>query len=348
MLEIDGAHGEGGGQILRSALTLSALTGRAVRLINLRARRGRPGLRPQHLAAVKAMAALCDAQIEGATLGSQTLTFVPQVAPRAGSYVFDVSRLSGTGSAGATTLILQTVLLPLAMASGVSQLSLRGGTVVPMSPPAPYLEHVYVPLLFELGLRVKLTHRLWGFYPIGGGELLAEVRGGVQLKGCDLVERGPLRKIEGIAFAARLPSHIPQRITNRASGLLRGMGFEVHIVPRHVPSPGVGAGLFLYAQYAYTRAGFLSLGRRGLPSERVAEIACQAFLDFHRTGACVDRHLADQLVLPLTMATGPSHVTVARVTSHLLTNVWLANQFGLRNIWVEGAEGETGVLHVEG
>ena len=348
MLEIDGAYGEGGGQILRSALTLSVLTGRAIRLINLRARRKRPGLRPQHLTAVKAAAALCDAQIEGAALESQTLTFVPQTSPKPGSYLFDISRMSGTGSAGATTLILQTVLLPLAMASGDSQVRLRGGTVVPMSPPAPYLEHVYVPMLFELGLRVRLTHRVWGFYPIGGGELLAEVKGGVQLKGCELVERGPLQRVEGIAFAAHLPSHVPQRMTNRATGLLKGLGIDVHVEPRHVPSPGIGAGLFLYAHYAHTWAGFLSLGRRGLPSERVAEIACRAFFDFHRTGACAERHLADQLVLPLTVALGPSHVTVACVTSHLLTNVWLVNQFGIRDVWVEGVEGETGVLHVEG
>jgi len=137
-------------------------------------------------------------------------------------------------------------------------------------------------------------------------------------------------------------------MTNRATGLLKGLGIDVHVEPRHVPSPGIGAGLFLYAHYAHTWAGFLSLGRRGLPSERVAEIACRAFFDFHRTGACAERHLADQLVLPLTVALGPSHVTVACVTSHLLTNVWLVNQFGIRDVWVEGVEGETGVLHVEG
>ncbi|HSQ38598.1 MAG TPA: RNA 3'-terminal phosphate cyclase, partial [Anaerolineales bacterium] len=192
---IDGSHGEGGGQILRSALTLAAITGDAVRLENIRANRAKPGLRPQHLTAVRAAAAVCNAHVEGAERDSQALTFTPQTPPQAGDYVFDVNDVVSSGSAGAMTLVLQTVLLPLALADGPSRLILRGGTAVPMSPPAPYLEHVYLPTLFEMGVQVRVAHRLWGFYPQGGGELDVEIAGRAIVHSLDLTERGAPERV---------------------------------------------------------------------------------------------------------------------------------------------------------
>ncbi|HOT92103.1 MAG TPA: RNA 3'-terminal phosphate cyclase [Anaerolineae bacterium] len=344
---IDGSHGEGGGQILRSALTLAALTGDAVRLENIRAHRAKPGLRPQHLTAVRAAAVICNAAVEGAERDSQTLTFTPQTPPQAGAYVFDVSDAAEGGSAGATTLVLQTVLLPLALADGPSRLILRGGTVVPMSPPTPYLEQVYLPMLFEMGVRVQLTHRVWGFYPQGGGELEVEIAGRATLRPLDLTERGAPERVTGIAFAARLPSHIPQRMSDRARAVLTQAGLpRVGVEPQHVTSPGVGAGLFLLAQYAHSRAGFIALGRQGLPSERVAEMACRELLEHHRSGAPVDPHLGDQLVLPFVLAEGVSRAAVSRVTQHLLTNVWVAGHFDLPAARVTGEEGQPGMLIV--
>jgi RNA 3'-terminal phosphate cyclase (ATP) len=344
MLTIDGSYGEGGGQILRSTLTLSAVTGRAVHLTRIRANRSSPGLHPQHLTAVRAAAAVCSAELEGDALDSQTLTFVPQSPPQAGDYTFDVTEVAGRGSAGSVTLVLQTVLLPLALAGGKSTLTLRGGTAVPMSPPAPYIEKVYIPTLFELGVRARIDHRRWGFYPRGGGELVAEVTGGDELRGRVFGARGPLNRVEGLAFAANLPSHIPQRMTNRARSLLREAEMETRIEPRHVPSPGTGTGLFLCARYDPLPAGFLMLGRRGLPSEEVAEIACRALFAHHETGTVADMHLADQLVLPFALAKGPSHASVSKVTRHLQTNVWVAHQFGFDALHLEGEMDEPGTL----
>ena len=345
MRQIDGSHGEGGGQILRSALALSAITGDAVSVENIRANRSKPGLRPQHLTAVRAAAAICNARLEGDHLGSQALTFAPQTPPQPGTYFFDVSDAAQGGSAGAVTLIAQTVLLPLALASGPSNVLLRGGTAVPMSPPVPYLEHVYLPTLFEMGVKARLTHRVWGFYPPGGGEIQIEIAGAATLRPIDLVERGAPERVEGTAFAAKLPSHIPQRMSDRARRVLGGAGFSrVDVEAQHVTSPGIGTGLFLLARYAQSRAGFVALGRRGLPSEEVADAACRELLQHHYTGAAVDLHLGDQLVLPFALATGVSRASVSHITRHLLTHVWVVAHFNLPLPRVEGDEGQPGML----
>ncbi len=337
MLTIDGSYGEGGGQILRSTLTLSAITHKPVRLVNIRAGRSKPGLRPQHLTAVRAAGAICDAELEGARLDSQTLTFVPRTAPRSGEYTFDVVDAARGGSAGSVMLILQTVLLPLALAPGDSRLILKGGTNVLWSPSALYVQHVYLPILAKLGVTASLDILRWGFYPRGGGEVTVSIRGNTSLNPWHCTERGALEAIEGIAYAANLPSHIPQRMSDRARALLKRKisdlensrdGVTVHITPRHVSSIGPGAGLFLLARYANVRAGFTALGRRGLPSEKVAEIGVQDLLA-HYHGWGVDAHLGDQLVLPLVLSRGPARIAISEITRHLLTNVWVALKFEL-------------------
>ncbi len=354
MITIDGSYGEGGGQILRSSLTLAALTGQAVQLKNIRANRSKPGLRPQHLTAVRAAARICNARVESAALNSQSLTFTPQTPPQAGVYVFDVNDAATYASAGATTLILQTVLLPLALAPGASKVTLRGGTHVPMSPPAIFLEQVYLPLLFEMGVRARLNHRMWGFAPQGGGELDVEIAGQARLRPLDLSERGALKSVEGLAFVSELPPHIPQRMSDRAAMLLRQAGCQhVSIEARQVPARGIGTGIFLLARYdsatcsGGARAGFDALGRRGLASEQVAEMACHDLLNHHRTGATVGPHLADQLVLPFALAGGTSRAHVSRITQHLLTNLWVIQQFELATIHVEGRENESGAVVIE-
>lgn len=354
MVTIDGSYGEGGGQILRSSLTLATLTGQAVQLKNIRANRSKPGLRPQHLTAVRAAARICNAHVENAALNSQTLTFTPQTLPQPGVYVFDVNDAATYASAGATTLILQTLLLPLALASGPSKVTLRGGTHVPMSPPAIYLEQVYLPILFEMGVRARLNHRMWGFAPQGGGELEVEIAGQSRLRPLDLSERGALKSVEGLAFVSELPPHIPQRMSDRATMVLRQAGCShVTVEARQVPARGIGTGIFLLAHYESAtcsggaRAGFDALGRRGLASEQVAEMACHNLLGHHCTGAAVDPHLADQLALPFALAGGVSRAHVSRITQHLLANLWVTQQFELAAAHVEGQEGEPGAVIVE-
>jgi RNA 3'-terminal phosphate cyclase (ATP) len=177
----------------------------------------------------------------------------------------------------------------------------------------------------------------WGWYPVGQGEIRVTIRGqGGDLVPLALVERGALRRVTGRAVAANLPSHIPQRMTVRAHSLLEGAGVDAHIEPLRVRAACAGAGIFLTAEYERIRVGFSALGAKGKPSEAVAEEAVAALLAHRDSGAALDQHLADQLVLPLALAGASSSFTVERVSRHLTTNCWVVEQFGLAQIQVEG------------
>ncbi len=333
MVVIDGSYGEGGGQVLRTALTLAALTGRPMCIEHIRAGRRKPGLQPQHLTAVRAAAVVCRAYLEGDELGSQALTFVPGGPPRPGKYTFDVAEAARRGSAGSVSLVLQTVLLPLALGDGESHLTLRGGTHVPWAPPVPYLEHVFLPLLAQMGMRAQVELVRWGFYPAGGGEVRVWI-GGREGPPCPIVltEHGELQRVWGTAAVMNLPAHIPQRMAARARNVLAEAGLQAQVEPRRLHGVGPGAGIFLFAEYAHATAGFTAYGRKGLPAERVAEAACENLLAHHRSDAPVDPHLADQLVLPMALAKGESQVATSQVSQHLLTNVWVVRQFLTREL----------------
>ncbi len=356
MIEIDGSLGEGGGQVLRTALTLSALTGQAFHLFNIRAGRKNPGLAPQHLTSVRATAAVCQAEVRGASERSKEIWFAPGSEPRSGEYRFDVREAAQGGSAGAASLIFQTVLLPLLAAEGESRLTLRGGTHVPWSPAFHYLRDVYLPALRKMGAEAEVELAAWGFYPVGEGEMRARVKGsrgaGVQKSALarpfHLSQRGELMEVSGLAVACNLPSHIPQRIADRARSLLKSEGLSANIRPERVRGAGPGAGLFLTARYQHVSAGFSALGQRGKPSETVAEEACRELLAFHRSqGAAVDLHLSDQILLPCAVAPGQSEYTTSRVTAHLLTNAEVIGRFLPVRISIEGSESEPGVVRVE-
>jgi RNA 3'-terminal phosphate cyclase (ATP) len=277
---IDGAHGEGGGQILRTALSLSAITGRPLRIERIRALRRNPGLAAQHLTAVRAAAGLCGAQLSGDTLGSTCLDFAPQAPIASGNYVFDVSLAREGGSAGAVMLVLQTVLLPLAYAGGDSRVELHGGTHMAWSPPFDYVRDVWLSMLSRLGVDVEASIELiaWGWYPVGkGDEVHARIRGEGghrrTLQPLELEERGPLLRIFARSVAANFPAHIPQRMADRARSLLAVLGADLYIEPLRVRAACPGAGLFLTAEYANLNCGFSAHGAIGKPSEQVAEEA---------------------------------------------------------------------------
>ncbi|MFQ6059433.1 MAG: RNA 3'-terminal phosphate cyclase [Anaerolineae bacterium] len=349
MMTIDGSYGEGGGQVLRTSLALSALLAQPVRIENIRAGRRNPGLQAQHLTGVQATAQVCQAKLEGAELRSQTLTFVPQSPPRTGKYAFDVAQARKGGSAGATSLVFQTLLLPLAFAPGTSRLTIQGGTHVAWSPPFHYLERVYLPTLARMGIEAEVSIERWGWYPIGGGVVKARVKGTEGTKGLvgiNLTERGELIRLSGISALSNLPRHIVERQKRRAEGILRAEGFDPEIEIVDAPARGQGTCVFLVAEYENALAGFTALGARGKRAEKVAEEACHDFLAYHRSGACLDMHLADQLILPLALARGPSAFTTCRITQHLLTNIWVVEQFLDVRFEVEGGEGEGGKVTV--
>ncbi|HEY9693534.1 MAG TPA: RNA 3'-terminal phosphate cyclase [Oculatellaceae cyanobacterium] len=335
MIHIDGSYGEGGGQVLRTSLSLAAITGQAIRINKIRAGRQKPGLAAQHLTAVRAAATICNAKVTGDRLGSTSLEFIPGNATSSGRYTFDVSDALGGRSAGAITLVLQTILLPLALANGKSEVILRGGTHVAFSPSLTYIEQVYLPILKRMGLQAEVKLNAWGWYPQGGGEVRLSVTGGNTVSGINLMEPGELKQVRGLAVVTELPSHIPQRMASRAENLLHHANLKVNVQPLRERGVAPGAGIFLTAEYENSLAGFGALGRVGLPADKVAEMACQELMDFHNTGAAVDVHLADQLLLPAALASQGSQYRVADLTMHLTTNAWVIQQFGIAEISID-------------
>lgn len=340
MLIIDGSHGEGGGQILRTALSLANVTGRAFRIVQFRAGRQRPGIAPQHLTAIRAAAATTNARVVGDTLGSRQLEYHPRRPPVAGSYCFDVAEAREGGSAGAATLVLQTVGIPLALIHNESTVTVRGGTHVPWSPPFDYFDHVWLAALRRLGLEATASLSALGFYPAGGGEITLNLNGiadttAKPLEALIVTDPGALTAIEGRAVSANLPAHVSERMAHRAEVLLRPLGVPIAIATEQVRARSPGAGIFLRCIYANSVSGFGALGRRGKPAEYVAEEAVAELLEHHRSGAALDPYLADQILVPVAFARVPSEFTCTGITRHLETNAWVIEQFATARFEIE-------------
>ena len=343
-LTIDGSYGEGGGQILRSTLALSILTGKPVRLVNIRAGRDKPGLRPQHLTAVRAAAIPSEATVTGADVNSLTLTFQPHTL-KSGQFHFDI------GTAGAVTLVLQALLPSLCWASGESRLTLQGGTHVPWSPSFHYLDRIFLPMVRPMGLSAEITLRKAGWYPKGGGEITGKISsvGKTGLSAHTLTQRGPLCRVVVYALSSNLPNHIAQRECQQAASRLRtSLAIEPDLEICLLPAIGQGTLVMIVGEFERTRAGFSTMGKIGKRAERVADEAVDQFLDFYESDATVDRHLADQLLLYLALAEGTSQMVVHPLTEHVRTNIWLIEQFLSVQFQIDGKLDETAIITVEG
>lgn len=341
VVRIDGSHGEGGGQVVRTALALSAVLGRAVEITSIRAGRRNPGLQAQHLTGVRALAEICGATVSGAEPGSGDLCFEPG-ALHGGAYRFHV------GTAGAISLVLQTILVPLAFAPSESSVRITGGTHVPWSPPFHYLGDVLLPALSEFGLAASVELLAWGFYPKGGGEVRCRTRPTTGLRGWRAGERGSICRVYGWSVVANLPREIASRQRRRARQVLAERLGDPTIEVREVAAVSPGTALVLIVEHASGRGGFSALGEKGKPAERVAEEAGARVLAYVESGAVCDPHLADQLVLPATLATGESAYSTSEVTSHLLTSAWVVNQFLPGRVAIEGSVGAPGTVRIHG
>lgn len=340
MIEIDGSAGEGGGQVLRSALTLSVLTGQPVHLHHIRARRSKPGLAAQHLKAVEAAAAISAAEVQGAQLGSATLTFRPATI-QAGDYYVDI------GTAGAASLVLQTIFLPLSAAGAVSRVRLVGGTHVAWSPAFHYLQLQWLPFMRGMGCDAGLVLEQAGFYPRGGGRMEITIRPTGAPQPLHLTTRGPLLGIRGISAVANLPSSIAERQRRQALQRLAGVAGPVSIESLDLPAAGQGTFVLLLAECSVGRACYVALGERGKPAERVADEAVDALLHWLHGDGAIDEYLADQLLLPLALASGPSTLRTSEVTQHLLTNAEVIRRFLPARITIDGALGQAGTVRIE-
>jgi RNA 3'-phosphate cyclase len=337
LIQIDGSYGEGGGQILRTALGLSAILRKPFSLFHIRSKRKNPGLQAQHLAAVEALARITEAQTEGVRFGSQRIVFIPQkILP--GEYQFEVR------TAGSITLLLQAIFLPLCFSNGISSVTLIGGTHVQWSPSFHYFSEVFLPTLEGLGVSAVANIEKWGFFPKGGGRIQLKINPIQELRPISLVDRGSLKKIRGISAISNLPRHVADRQKEQALRRIQRelqIGGEIAILD-NVHSNGPGSFLFLLAEYQRVLAGFSSIGVRGKPAEKVADEAVDSLKDYLESDGCTDPYLTDQLAPFMALAKRNSSITTVRITDHLLTNLWVIQHFLDVTVSIKGEKGAKG------
>lgn len=318
MITIDGSYGEGGGQIIRTSLALSLVTGKAFRVERVRARRDRPGLQRQHLTAVRAAAEVGRALVEGANLGSDSFSFEPgEVAP--GDYTFSV------GTAGSTTLVLQAILPPLMHASAPSLLTLEGGTHNVHAPPFDFIDRAFLPLVNRTGPRVSAELVRYGFYPPGGGRLTVLIEPTGERRRLDLTERGDIRRRLARALAVKLPPHVAARELAVVRERLGWAEDETEVAAStNALSPGNVLTLEIAGEHLTEL--ITGVGERGVRAEDVAARACDEAEAYLAHGAPVGEHLADQLLIPLALARGGSYVT-GPPSLHTTTNIEVIKKF---------------------
>ena len=317
-IEIDGSEGEGGGQILRTALGLSIATGRPFRIARIRAGRERPGLMRQHLTAVQAARDVGSAEVKGAELGSLDLEFRPG-AVRTGEFHFAV------GTAGSATLVLQTVLPPLLTRPEPSRLVLSGGTHNPFAPPFDFIATCFAPRLREAGIDLDLALDAHGFFPAGGGRMTVDVRGAASIRPFEILRRGEIVRRTVRPIVARLPRHVAHREADRAVALLGWSSADVEIVEVK-DSPGPGNVLILEAIGEFGGDVVVGFGERGRTAEAVADAAVAEMRRYLASGAPVGEYLADQLVVPMALA-GAGVFRTVKPSRHLLTNIETVKRF---------------------
>ncbi|MFO1432746.1 MAG: RNA 3'-terminal phosphate cyclase [Candidatus Competibacteraceae bacterium] len=316
LLTIDGAYGEGGGQMVRTALSLALCTGRPIRVSPIRPRRAKPGLRQQHLTAVQAAVQVSSGYAKGAAVGSLELEFYPGPV-RPGEYTVSI------GTAGSTSLVFQTLLPALLTAAAPSRLILEGGTHNPQAPTFDFLQQTFLPLINRMGPRVEARLETYGFYPAGGGRWLADIQPCQRLHPLTLGERGRLLECQAQALLARLPHHIAQRELQTVAALLAWEPASLRTVAVSAFGPGNCLNLILRSEgVTEIVTGF---GRRGVRAEQVAIEAAEPVRRYLAAGVPVGEHLADQLLLPLALAGGGEFLTL-RPSRHTLTNQMVIQQ----------------------
>jgi RNA 3'-terminal phosphate cyclase (ATP) len=335
MIVIDGSRGEGGGQVLRTSLALSLVTREPFRIEKIRANRKSPGLLRQHLTAVQAATQVGDAAVEGAALGSSALTFVPR-ALRGGEYAFEI------GTAGSTMLVLQTILLPLALAETASTIELEGGTHNPYAPPFDFMQHAFLPLLRRMGVDVELELVRPGFYPAGGGKIRVRIAPAKRLDRLELSQRGELTTRCARAVVANLPYEIAQREVKTAA---EELGWPEECLQAHTLTGSAGPGnlISIIAGSEHVTDVFTAFGQRGVRAEEVARHAARQTRRYLDSGAATGEHLADQLLLPLALGEGGTFTTTP-LSGHSTTNIETIRHFIDREIECDQVGG--GVVRV--
>lgn len=319
MIDVDGSHGEGGGQILRTSVSLSAVTGQPVRILNIRSKRKNPGLAPSHMTAIEAVAKMSDADVDGLYPGSKELVFKPR-GILGGGFEFDV------GTAGSISLVLQTCLTPAVLSKSRVSIAVKGGTDVNWSPPIDFMRLVHLPILSMFGPSFELEIRARGFYPEGGGEVSMDVSPTGSLSGVELTSPGKTIDIEGVSYVQNLPKDIAVRIKHAATkNLLECRSVKIDSDARKGVS--TGAGIVLAARCENAILGASALGAKGIRSEVLGENCAFDLMETLGSGATIDEHMLDQVLPYMALASGRSTVIAEELTQHAETNMWVIEKF---------------------
>ncbi len=345
MLTIDGSYGEGGGQILRTSLSLSVLLNRPVKIINIRSKRPNPGLRPQHLTCIRSLAKISRAIVEGDKINSQNLIFTPKKC-EGGNFSFDIA--SEAPSAGSVTLVAQSLFLPLCRTRTPSRIVIKGGTHVAWSPPYHYFEEIFLYFMRLIGVQAKASLKRWGWYPRGQGEIELGVYPVNKFSSLKLKERGDLKNIRLLSVVSNLPFSIAQRQAQRGKEILSEKGFSPKTEIKGISSKGKGTFFFLRADFENSTTGFSNLGEIGKKAEKVAEEAIEEFLNFYKSNMCLDRYLTDQLIPYLALSHGKSVISTHYLSEHILTNIWVVEKFLPVKFQITGEKDGPAVISVDG
>ena len=320
MLQIDGSYGEGGGQILRYAAALSVFTKKPVEIINIRARRSTPGLRPQHLIAISCMKTLCNAKTDGLSIGSSKLTFSPgEIQP--GEYRVDV------GTAGSITLVFQACILSALQTTKPITIKITGGTDVKWSPSWEYFTNIFLPLLQKMDMKIdaKLIKR--GYYPKGGGEALITIFPTKKIKCLQIDKKGEFNKIKGIIHTSNLPSHISKRMKHAATqqAVKNNIQSSIQIDESSSFSPGVG--ITLWSKSDSSILGSTIIGEKGTPAEQLGKTAVSQLVKEINAEATIDIFAIDQILPYMAIGDDASVCRIRHLSSHTETAMWLLKQF---------------------
>jgi len=343
VIEIDGSFGEGGGQILRTALALSALSGKPIKIFNIRKKRAKPGLRPQHLLGLQLMEKISGGKSEGARLDSLKVSFFP-------GKLRGITLTANIGTAGAVTLVVQTILLPLLFAPEPSRVKIIGGTDVEMAPTFDYMKNVFLRFVRDVGGNVNVSLLRRGFYPAGGGAILLEVRPLERpLKPLRFLELPRDISVSGNSVAGGLPREVAERQARSAKKVLQRSGLDADISIEHrsrseVLSPGSSITLWLNEAYV----GSSSIGGKGTPPEVVGKRAANYLLRELDSLAPLDRHMGDQVIPFLAVADGESIYKTSELTLHALTNLAVAQKILGIEYEIDGGLGKPSVIRIKG
>ncbi|MEE9406300.1 MAG: RNA 3'-terminal phosphate cyclase [Candidatus Aenigmarchaeota archaeon] len=339
VVEIDGSRLEGGGQIIRTAVAMSAVSGKPLHIFNIRANRKQPGLKTQHLEGIKAIATLCGGELKGAVLGSKEIFFRPgKLQPKP----LEIT-ISTAGSIG---LIFQSLKLPAAQAGKPVTVHIKGGaTFGKWSPPVPYTQNVLIPILEKMGYKAEIKINRHGFYPKGGADVTMTIQPFRDLKPLKLLKVGKVKEIEGMSIASThlQKARVAERQAQAAATVLKQKGLKGKITPHYVDSVCPGSGITLWAKMSDGSViGADGLGERGKPSEKVGKEAATKLLSALRSGTAVDPHLSDQILPMMAFAPGTSSILVPEVTMHAKTNMWVIQKF--RNVGFQSRSAEKGLI----